>query len=441
MEWCVDTRVVGAAAAAEEEIAAHLSRHSLIRGAAQLARPGLLEALEAQPSGVLWVSIDWEGPEPLLAVYAKLGAPMTGRLIAPGLARCQGQPEVWAAYFASVQPTTLHLAVRRAPERDLDPEPRKGPGVPLSLADIIAEEVATGRPMEEAAARAGATAAARLAAGSDLRTVGPEDIARVFIDAERQLGGDFFLVSANDRRAVLGNRRCPFGPSARPEMCRFTSALAGGLGARRAGRSEVTLDERLALGDAQCRLTLDLGPPSGRSTSHQYSWPPAGLSYPDDEPISARGFRLTMSLQLPRDRLSVPVTRHLISGALREVGVVTEDVGDVELAVSEACTNVITHSSPGDAYEVTVTIAPSACHIRVVDVGHGFDHRALTPEMAGLDAEHGRGVALMHALVDKVHFESQSEVGTVVHLVKDLHFDDNLASWRPMLTSIGREDQ
>lgn len=53
-------------------------------------------------------------------------------------------------------------------------------------------------------------------------------------------------------------------------------------------------------------------------------------------------------------------------------------------------------------------------------------HHALSPDVAALDAEHGRGVALVHALVDQVRFESRPEHGTVVHFVESLHFDDNL---------------
>ena len=226
-------------------------------------------------------------------------------------------------------------------------------------------------------------------------------------------------------------------------MCRFTSALAGGLAAGAAGSAEVSLDERLALGDAQCRLVLDVGmPPSGRLTSHRYTSPPAGLPAEQKPPISeaTRGFRVTLTLQLPRDRLSVPVTRHLVRAALSEVGVVADDVAPVELALTEACANVTTHSGPGDAYDVAVTIDPVNCHIRIIDVGRGFDHHALSPaEMAGVDAEHGRGVALMHALVDQVRFESRPESGTVVHLVKRLSFDDRVPARRLMLQ--GSEQQ
>jgi serine/threonine-protein kinase RsbW len=121
---------------------------------------------------------------------------------------------------------------------------------------------------------------------------------------------------------------------------------------------------------------------------------------------------------------------------MHEVGVDDHELHDVELAVSEACANVIDHSGPGDVYEVAVTVGPAACHIRVIDIGHGFDHRALAPQMAGADAEHGRGVALMHALVDQVRFESQPERGTIVHLVKQLHFDDNVPARRLMLETL-----
>jgi serine/threonine-protein kinase RsbW len=221
-------------------------------------------------------------------------------------------------------------------------------------------------------------------------------------------------------------------------LCRFTSALAGSLAARAGGQAEVTLEERLALGDAQCRVVIDLRPTRTRPTSHHYQWPPAGLAPVALDPptIVTRGFRITLSLQLPRDRLSVPVTRHHIAAAMREVGVLEDDGAAVQLAVTEACTNVVTHSGPGDAYEISVTIGPGACHIRVIDVGRGFDHRALSPAMASLDAEHGRGVALMHALVDQVVFESEPEVGTVVHLVKRLHFDDSVPARQLMLESL-----
>ena len=61
--------------------------------------------------------------------------------------------------------------------------------------------------------------------------------------------------------------------------------------------------------------------------------------------------------------------------------------------------------------------------------------------MASLDAEHGRGVALMRALVDQVRLESRPEVGTVVRLVKTLRFDDTVPARRVMLERLGEVDE
>lgn len=132
------------------------------------------------------------------------------------------------------------------------------------------------------------------------------------------------------------------------------------------------------------------------------------------------------SLCLPRDEESVPVVRHICRDALGELGVARDCVGDVELAVTEACTNVLKHAAgTGDEYEVTVAIVEDDCVIRVIDSGSGFDHEAVERDAAAEGgAESGRGVFLMAALVDNLKFTSKAEVGTVVHLEKKLQLDE-----------------
>jgi serine/threonine-protein kinase RsbW len=130
--------------------------------------------------------------------------------------------------------------------------------------------------------------------------------------------------------------------------------------------------------------------------------------------------RITLSLSLPRDSMSIPIARHIVKAALENVGVEDECVHDVEVALSEACGNVLKHSGPGDEYEVIVDLEGETCTIRVIDTGRGFDFAALGNAKAELSAERGRGVNLMHALVDRVKFTSKPEAGTVVHLEKDL---------------------
>jgi serine/threonine-protein kinase RsbW len=125
-------------------------------------------------------------------------------------------------------------------------------------------------------------------------------------------------------------------------------------------------------------------------------------------------------LCLPRDSSTLSVVRHITASALEELGVVTEEIGDVILALTEAAANVVKHSGADDQYEVHLVIENNTCEIRVVDGGRGFDSESLGVNMAGPSEERGRGMALMAALVDSVRFESRPEAGTIVHLVKDL---------------------
>lgn len=125
-------------------------------------------------------------------------------------------------------------------------------------------------------------------------------------------------------------------------------------------------------------------------------------------------------LCLPRDSSTLSVVRHITASALDELGVVSEEIGDVILALTEAAANVVKHSGADDKYEVHLVIENNSCEIRVVDSGRGFDSDSLGVSMAGPSEERGRGMALMAALVDSVRFESRPEAGTIVHLVKDL---------------------
>jgi serine/threonine-protein kinase RsbW len=134
---------------------------------------------------------------------------------------------------------------------------------------------------------------------------------------------------------------------------------------------------------------------------------------------------LSLALTLPRDEQTVPVARHIVRNAMAQVGVEETCVYDVELALSEACTNVLLHSGPGDQYVVRLDLEDTLGVIRVIDVGHGFDSARLQAEDARLEEERGRGLGLMQALVDRVDFTSRDEAGTIVTLEKALAYADD----------------
>jgi serine/threonine-protein kinase RsbW len=129
---------------------------------------------------------------------------------------------------------------------------------------------------------------------------------------------------------------------------------------------------------------------------------------------------LSLALTLPRDEQTVPVARHIVRNAMDQVGVEETCIYDVELALSEACTNVLLHSGPGDQFVVRLDLEDRRGLIRVIDVGHGFDSSRPPAAAPTPEAEQGRGLGLMQALVDRVDLISRAEAGTIVTLEKVL---------------------
>lgn len=134
--------------------------------------------------------------------------------------------------------------------------------------------------------------------------------------------------------------------------------------------------------------------------------------------------QISYSINLPRDALSVPVVRRICRGTMLELGVTRSCVSEIALAVTEACANVIQHSSDTeDDYEVSIGVNEQLCEIRVVDTGRGFDSDSLSDTEVDASSERGRGIRLMRALVDNVRFESEPEAGTIVHLQKRVELE------------------
>jgi serine/threonine-protein kinase RsbW len=142
---------------------------------------------------------------------------------------------------------------------------------------------------------------------------------------------------------------------------------------------------------------------------------------------------IRLALSLPRDELSIPVVRRLCTQSLRVLGAADECAADLELALTEACTNVLRHAMEGDDYEVVAGIDGESAVLEVVDRGPGFDAnalaRAVSGEDADPDAETGRGLQIMRALMDSVEFESRpGDAQTVVRLEKAIQWREDAAA-------------
>jgi serine/threonine-protein kinase RsbW len=133
---------------------------------------------------------------------------------------------------------------------------------------------------------------------------------------------------------------------------------------------------------------------------------------------------IKMSLSLPRDAASVPVTRQVLDCCLQTLGVMPDTRGDIALALSEACANVILHAGPGQEYDVVATARDGRCIIEVVDTG-GSRGAVMpaprVPDEATLMSESGRGLRIIDAVSDKMSLLGKD--GTTVHFEKILDWE------------------
>lgn len=147
---------------------------------------------------------------------------------------------------------------------------------------------------------------------------------------------------------------------------------------------------------------------------------------------------IKLVLYLPRDAASVPVSRQVLDGCLETLGVTPDTRGDIALALTEACANVIQHARPAEEYLVQVRARNGRCAIEVVNTGPapgdedgdagwraGHDHdalRILVEEPMPVTAEHGRGLKIINAVVDSLELTGDEWHGVTVHFEKHLEW-------------------
>lgn len=120
-----------------------------------------------------------------------------------------------------------------------------------------------------------------------------------------------------------------------------------------------------------------------------------------------------LTLALPRDPRYVIMTRKVTRSMLGELGVAGDVAEEVELALTEACSNVVRHAVGSLSYTVTLKADECGCDIEVVDEGPGFE----PPRYRASGDGHGYGLFLMGTLVDEVSFDRRAD-GMAVRLRK-----------------------
>ena len=117
--------------------------------------------------------------------------------------------------------------------------------------------------------------------------------------------------------------------------------------------------------------------------------------------------------------------RQFAAQAARDAGMDDTEVCAVELAVDEACSNIIEHAyglDKGGEIECTCTAANDCLTVILRDHGKPFNLSSVTePDLSsGLEKRSlgGLGVHLMRQLMDEVRFEALGEAGNLLTMVK-----------------------
>jgi len=125
--------------------------------------------------------------------------------------------------------------------------------------------------------------------------------------------------------------------------------------------------------------------------------------------------------------------RQIISDACQWAGLTESQCSQLEMAVDEACTNIIEHSYGGEAaaddmHEHTIRLHMKHYRDRIVveiyDHGSGFDYASRTPlqldQWLAEKQERGLGLYVITHFVDDVSYERGTRVGNYLRLTKRL---------------------
>lgn len=118
----------------------------------------------------------------------------------------------------------------------------------------------------------------------------------------------------------------------------------------------------------------------------------------------------------------VSIIRLTTSGIANKIGFSLEDIEDLKVSISEACTNAIKHSLD-DVFTITYEILDNGLTIEIKDKGRGYDISSISePDIENLQ-ESGMGLFIIESLMDDVTIESQEGKGTMIRMTKYLGVD------------------
>ena len=132
-------------------------------------------------------------------------------------------------------------------------------------------------------------------------------------------------------------------------------------------------------------------------------------------------------LQVPSSTKNLVMIREFVARVAEQSGLGGTELSQLELAVDEACANVIEHAYGHDQTKevvVRATFDADEVRIEVIDTGRGFDPDEVPQqdmkELIEKRKTGGLGMRLMKTLMDEVHYEFEPGKKNELVMVKKL---------------------
>jgi serine/threonine-protein kinase RsbW len=132
------------------------------------------------------------------------------------------------------------------------------------------------------------------------------------------------------------------------------------------------------------------------------------------------GLQTSIRLTIPAKAEYITLGRLALTGIARLRPLTAEALGDLKLALTEACTNSVKHAydDGGGTVGITYELYADRLVVEVVDDGEGFTHDDAGAVIAEDPSESGLGLAIIRAVADDLEIADRDGGGASLRFVK-----------------------
>jgi serine/threonine-protein kinase RsbW len=144
----------------------------------------------------------------------------------------------------------------------------------------------------------------------------------------------------------------------------------------------------------------------------------------EHDPLNANGqAHASVRLVIPAKAEYIGLGRLALTGLSRLRPLSDEVLGDLKLALTEACTNSVRHAygDAGGLVEIGYELHPDRLVVEVADQGNGLALAGARPSLSEDELmEGGLGIAIIEALTDELEISERPGGGSTLRFVKHL---------------------